>query len=93
MGGAEKLKLVRARADMQFGSPGCVGAGAKRADPDLDTAERCCGGLLGDFDGQLVLWKTAHLAQPRPIDIKGDTSVALTMAHVPEEHPDARWVR
>ena len=42
---------------------------------------------------QLHLWRTAHIAQPQPIRIDGDTSVALTMAHVPEEHPDARWVR
>jgi hypothetical protein len=42
---------------------------------------------------QLHLWRTAHIAQPRPIRINGDASVALTMAHVPEEHPDARWVR
>jgi hypothetical protein len=42
---------------------------------------------------QLQLWRTAHIAQPQPIRIDGDASVALTMAHVPEEHPDARWVR
>ena len=42
---------------------------------------------------QLHLWRTAHIAQPQPIRIDGDASVALTMAHVPEEHPDARWVR
>jgi hypothetical protein len=45
----------------------------------------------GDY--QLRLWRTAHIAQPVPISISGDTSVALTMLHVPEEHPDARWVR
>ena len=45
----------------------------------------------GDY--QLQLWRTAHLAQPTPIKIGGDTSVELTMMHVPEEHPDARWVR
>jgi hypothetical protein len=42
---------------------------------------------------QLQLWRTAHIAQPQPISITGDMSVALTMLHVPEEHPDARWVR
>ncbi len=42
---------------------------------------------------QLQLWRTAHLAQPAPIRISGDTNVELTMLHVPEEHPDARWVR
>jgi hypothetical protein len=42
---------------------------------------------------QLHLWRTAHIAQPTPIRIDGNVSVALTMAHVPEEHPDARWVR
>jgi hypothetical protein len=42
---------------------------------------------------QLHLWRTAHIAQPQPIRIDSDASVALTMAHVPEEHPDARWVR
>ena len=42
---------------------------------------------------QLHLWRTAHLAQPSAIDIASDASVEMTMVHVPEEHPDARWVR
>jgi hypothetical protein len=42
---------------------------------------------------QLQLWRSAHIAPPRPIRIEGDTAIALTMRHVPEEHPDARWVR
>jgi hypothetical protein len=42
---------------------------------------------------QLHLWRAAHIAPSQPIRIDGDASVALTMAHVPEEHPDARWVR
>jgi hypothetical protein len=42
---------------------------------------------------QLQLWRTAHIAQPQPLAIDGDKAIALTMAHVPEEHPDARWVR
>jgi hypothetical protein len=42
---------------------------------------------------QLQLWRTAHIAQSQPIKIDADTSVELVMVHVPEEHPDARWVR
>ncbi len=42
---------------------------------------------------QLQLFRTAHIAPAQPIDIKGDASVELTMLHVPEDHPDARWVR
>ena len=43
---------------------------------------------------QLQLWRTAHISRSRePIKIEGDTSIALTMVHVPEDHPDARWVR
>ena len=42
---------------------------------------------------QLQLCRTAHIAPAKPINIKGDTSVELTMLHVPEDHPDARWVR
>ena len=42
---------------------------------------------------QLKLWRNGHIAQPRTITIDGDVSIALTMVHVPEEHPDARWVR
>jgi hypothetical protein len=42
---------------------------------------------------RLELWRTAHAAPPRPITIDGDVTLALTMVHVPEEHPDARWVR
>jgi hypothetical protein len=42
---------------------------------------------------QLQLCRTAHIAPPRPINIERDASVELTMVHVPEDHPDARWVR
>jgi len=42
---------------------------------------------------QLQLCRTAHIAPPKPIHIEGDASVELTMVHVPEDHPDARWVR
>jgi hypothetical protein len=42
---------------------------------------------------QLQLCRTAHVAPPKPIKIEGDASVELTMVHVPEDHPDARWVR
>jgi hypothetical protein len=45
----------------------------------------------GDF--QIQLWRTAHIAEPQPIRVGRDESVELTMVHVPEEHPDARWVR
>ncbi|MBM3528179.1 MAG: hypothetical protein FJX62_08810 [Alphaproteobacteria bacterium] len=45
----------------------------------------------GDY--QLHLWRSAHTAEPRAVVIAGDTSLALTMLHVPEDHPDARWVR
>jgi hypothetical protein len=41
----------------------------------------------------LTLWRTAHISQPQPITIEGDVSIDLAMVHVPEEHPDARWVR
>ena len=41
----------------------------------------------------LQLWRTAHGAPPQTIDIKSDTNLELTMVHVPEDHPDARWVR
>jgi len=42
---------------------------------------------------QLQLCRTAHIAPSQPINIEGDASVELTMVHVPEDHPDARWVR
>jgi hypothetical protein len=45
----------------------------------------------GDF--LLQLWRTAHIAEPQPIRVGRDESLELTMVHVPEEHPDARWVR
>jgi hypothetical protein len=45
----------------------------------------------GDF--QLQLWRTGHIAEPQPIRVGRDDSLELTMVHVPEEHPDARWVR
>ena len=49
--------------------------------------------LVSKGDYRLELWRTAHIAQPVPVTIDGDASLALTMLHVPEEHPDARWVR
>jgi hypothetical protein len=42
---------------------------------------------------QLQLWRTAHISSPQPVKVDADASIALTMVHVPEEHPDARWVR
>lgn len=45
----------------------------------------------GDF--LLQLWRTAHIAEPQPIRVGRDDNLELTMVHVPEEHPDARWVR
>lgn len=42
---------------------------------------------------QLLLWRTGHIAAPHPVRIAGDVKLDLTMVHVPEEHPDARWVR
>jgi len=42
---------------------------------------------------QLQLCRTAHIAPAKPIKITGDASIELTMIHVPEDHPDARWVR
>jgi hypothetical protein len=42
---------------------------------------------------QLHLWRIGHIASPEAIRIDSDTRIALTMLHVPEEHPDARWVR
>jgi hypothetical protein len=42
---------------------------------------------------QLQLWRTAHIAQPTALKVESNTSIDLTMVHVPEEHPDARWVR
>ena len=42
---------------------------------------------------RMELWRNAYIAPAKPIGIQGDTSVELTMLHVPEEHPDARWVR
>jgi hypothetical protein len=59
-----------------------------RTDKSGSAELRVCKGAY-----QLHLWRTAHLASPTPIAIDGDASVELTMVHVPEEHPDARWVR
>ncbi len=42
---------------------------------------------------QLQLWRNAHIAPAKPVTIDADVSLELTMVHVPEDHPDARWVR
>ena len=65
-----------------------VGAFGGRTDSAGRAELRVCKG-----EYQLQLFRTAHIAPPKPIDIKGDASVELTMLHVPEDHPDARWVR
>ena len=49
--------------------------------------------LICEGEYQLQLCRTAHIAPPTPINIEGDANVELTMVHVPEDHPDARWVR
>ena len=66
----------------------CVGPFHARTDKTGRAELRVCKGSY-----QLQLWRTAHIAQPQPLAIDGDRSIALTMTHVPEEHPDARWVR
>jgi hypothetical protein len=65
-----------------------LGAFHARTGQDGRAEIRVCGG-----EYQLQLSRTAHIAQPTPIKIGGDVSIELTMLHVPEEHPDARWVR
>jgi hypothetical protein len=47
----------------------------------------------GHGEHRLHLWRTAHIAEPQIVAIEGDAELRLTMLHVPEEHPDARWVR
>ena len=42
---------------------------------------------------QLLTRLAGHQSEPTPIEITGDSSIEVTMVHVPEEHPDARWVR
>ena len=42
---------------------------------------------------RLQVWRNAYESSPRPIEIGGDTSIEIEMLHVPEDHPDARWVR
>ena len=59
-----------------------------RTDREGRTAIRVCKGSY-----QLLLWRTAHIASPQPLTVDGDLTLTLTMLHVPEEHPDARWVR
>lgn len=42
---------------------------------------------------QLQVWRNGYIAPPTPIEIEGDRHVEIAMLHVPEDHPDARWVR
>ena len=65
-----------------------LGAFHARTDKSGRAEVRVCKGQY-----QLQLWRNGHIAAPQPIEINGDASVELTMLHVPEEHPDARWVR
>jgi hypothetical protein len=45
----------------------------------------------GDY--QIKLWRAAHLAAAQAVTIDRDSEMALSMTFVPEDHPDARWVR
>jgi hypothetical protein len=65
-----------------------LGSFHARTDKSGHAELRVCKGTY-----QLQLWRNAHIAKPEPITIDRDVSVELTMTHVPEEHPDARWVR
>jgi hypothetical protein len=65
-----------------------LGAFHARTDASGRAMMKVCDGAY-----QLQLWRNAHLAPHTPITIDGDANIALTMVHVPEEHPDARWVR
>lgn len=42
---------------------------------------------------RLELWRNGYHAPPMQIEIDRDTTVQIAMVHVPEDHPDARWVR
>jgi hypothetical protein len=42
---------------------------------------------------RVQLWRAAHIAETQTVTIDSDTDLALTMTFVPEDHPDARWVR
>ena len=59
-----------------------------RTDADGRAELRLCKG-----DYQLRLWRTGYIAAPQPLTLEGDSRLDLTMLHVPEAHPDARWVR
>jgi len=65
-----------------------IGPFHARTDKTGQAQLRVCRGAY-----RLELWRTAHAAPPRPITIDRDTSLDLSMVHVPEEHPDARWIR
>jgi hypothetical protein len=65
-----------------------IGAFHARTDKSGRTEIPICAG-----EYLLHLWRTAHIAAPQPITIDRDVALELTMRHVPEEHPDARWVR
>ena len=42
---------------------------------------------------RLLVWRAGYDAPPTPVAIEGDASIEIAMLDVPEEHPDARWVR
>jgi hypothetical protein len=65
-----------------------LGAFHARTDKDGRASVRIAKGNY-----QLKLWRNGHIAPNRPVSIDGDVTLALTMLHVPEEHPDARWIR
>ena len=65
-----------------------LGSFHARTDANGRAELRVCKG-----DYQVRLWRPAHIAAPQPLTVDGDTHLDLTMQHVQEVHPDARWVR
>jgi hypothetical protein len=79
-----ELQTKAALADVEIR----LGPFHARTDTAGRAAIRICKGAY-----ELRLWRAAHVAEPMSLTVDGDTSIALTITHVPEEHPDARWVK
>jgi hypothetical protein len=64
-----------------------IGPYRARTDASGRANMRLCKG-----DYRLQVWKSWHDAPPTPLMVEADTVVDIAVVHIPEEHPDARWI-
>jgi hypothetical protein len=64
-----------------------VGPYRSRTDASGRAEVRLCKG-----EYRLHVWKSGHDTPQTQLKVESDSAVEVAMVHIPEEHPDARWI-